>query len=103
MKQTVDIFITVKRNALVILGLCLCVYFSYHIVSGKYGYARLNNLEPIAQTKEKQLEALKAKSDSLNIKVSMLRPETLSVDLLEEQARMIIGYTHKDEMIILDK
>tara|TARA_R110001592_G_scaffold16881_5_gene71451 strand:- start:10874 stop:11185 length:312 start_codon:yes stop_codon:yes gene_type:complete len=103
MKETVDIFITVRKNLPLMVGLCLCAYFSYHMVFGKYGYMRLNNLQPIAQAKEKQLGALITKSTNLENKVSLLRPNTLSPDLLEEQVRLILGYNNQDEMILLDR
>ena len=103
MKETVDIFIAVKKNMPIIVGICLCMYFSYHMISGKYSYARYDNLKPIAQAKEMQLKALKAKSDTLENKVSLLRPNTLSTDLLEEQVRLFLGYNHRNEVVIIDK
>ncbi len=85
------------------IGLCLCAYFSYHAMFGKYGYIQIQNLAPIAAAKEMQLKALTDKSSNLEVKVSLLRPDSLSVDILEEQIRLILGYSYDDEIVIINK
>ena len=86
-----------------IIGLCLSVYFSYHLIAGHRGIISLIQ-------SEKQLEQLDAKYqlakyDRLAIekKVVMLRPGSIDRDFLEERARYLLGFHRADEVIIIDK
>lgn len=101
MKETVDILIVAKKNALLLVGLCLTIYFSYHMAFGRYSYSRLSTLAPVVSMKEKQLSALEQKSFDMEQRVKLLRPDTLSPDMLEEQARYILGYNSKNEMVVV--
>lgn len=102
MNNSVDILEITRKNLAILIGLALFMYFSYHIISGKYGYTRLTQLSPIADTKAKQLEALKDKTLQLERKVALIHPETMSPDFLEEQIRHILGYQNPDDFVILD-
>lgn len=79
------------------------MYFSYHVVWGHYSYPKLRALRPIAATKSMELESLKFRTASLERKVTLLRPDTLSSDLLEEQIRYVLGYNKRDEIVILSR
>ncbi len=94
---------TFYRTLPVLVGICLCMYFSYHTVSGHRSYARLSNLTTTAQQKATVLSELKEEKKQIEAKVRMMRPDSLSADILEEQARFILGYKHQDEFIVLDK
>jgi len=83
------------------VGLFLCAYFSYHAIFGNYGYSQIQNLSPISIAKERQLSALISKSSYLESRVSLLRPNSLSVDVLEEQVRLILGYNYDNEFVIV--
>lgn len=86
-----------------LIGVCLCVYFSYHIIFGRYSYPQLISLRPVAAAKVRELDSLKSKTIVLEEKVTLLRPATLSSDLLEEQIRYILGYNKSDEIVILSR
>lgn len=88
------------RHALVFAGLALSLYFSYHTVYGERSYARLTGLNALVAEKEKSLEEITAQRASLERDVKMMRPETLSVDLLEERARLVLGYKNPEEIVI---
>ena len=103
MKETVDILVVAKKNALLLIGLCLTLYFSYHMAFGRYSYSRFYNIAPIVSMKEKQLAALEQKSVEMESRVKLLRPDTLSPDMLEEQSRYILGYNTKNEMVIVKR
>lgn len=90
-----------RKNLPIIAGLCLCLYFSYHTVSGKRSYSHLTTLKETHAQKIVALEHLTSKKASLETKVQMMRPDSLSVDLVEEQARNILGYTKGNELIIV--
>ena len=57
---------------------------------------------------QSQIETLTAERDSLIVqrealekKVSMMRPGSLNKDLLEERARVVLGYKKENDIIIL--
>ncbi|MCK5384529.1 MAG: septum formation initiator family protein [Alphaproteobacteria bacterium] len=103
MKRTVDIFAVFKKNIPLLIGICLCVYFSYHIIFGRCSYPQLTSLRPVAIAKIGELDSLKEKTALLEGKVTLMRPATLSTDLLEEQIRYILGYNKSDEIVILSR
>ena len=91
----------VKQNLLAIIGLCLCVYFSYHAILGQRSYVRLMVLDHEIETLETQYEALHHTRTGLESKVTMLRPGSLDPDLLEERARYVLGHMRPDEQLVL--
>jgi len=103
MYKTVDIFTTFKHNIPLFIGVCLCVYFSYHISFGRYSYPQLVSLKPVAIEKAGKLDSLKEITAALEQKVTLMRPATLSSDLLEEQIRYVLGYNKNGEIVILSR
>ncbi|MEM8833067.1 MAG: septum formation initiator family protein [Pseudomonadota bacterium] len=90
-----------KRNMVAIICLSLTLYFSYHLIAGPRGYFKLKTLEyEIAKT-ETELEALVAEREAIHKKVVMMRPGSIDRDLLEERIRDTLGYTSKEEYILL--
>ena len=92
------------KNTLVVVILVLgCVYFAYHLIQGDRGLLSWMGLRnEILQT---QILLDKARNDQKKIeqKVKLLSPETLDLDLLEEQNRKVLGLTYPGEMIFLKK
>jgi cell division protein FtsB len=91
----------VKHNVVAIIGFCLCFYFTYHIVSGERSYLRLVSLERSVERLSGQYEDLNKQRHALENKVVMLRPGSIDPDLLEERARVVLGYQHPDEYIVM--
>lgn len=84
-----------------IIGFCLCFYFSYHVVSGERSYLRLMSLERGIQRLTQQQDDLSGQRKALENKVAMLRPGSIDPDLLEERARVVLGYHHPDEIVVI--
>lgn len=89
-----------RHKLFLMLGVCLCVYFSYHSVQGDRSFLRLLSLETQIESSEAQLVALQGQSGELLDRVVMMRPGTLNKDLLEEQVRKTLGYRHPDEWVV---
>ncbi|MGH1376751.1 MAG: FtsB family cell division protein [Alphaproteobacteria bacterium] len=96
-----DTFRSLRKNLPIIAGLCLCLYFSYHTVSGDRSYSQLSSLKNAYEQKIIALNHLKNKKSDAQEKVHMMRPDSLSIDLVEEQARDILGYTKQGEFVIV--
>ena len=91
----------IRQNLVLLIGICLSFYFSYHAISGERSYTRLMSLnETIVSTKMAHA-ALNNEKNAFAQKVVMLRPGSLNRDLLEERARAVLGYQRKDEVAIL--
>ncbi len=82
-------------------GVCLCLYFSYHTVSGHRSYSLLSDLTSVYQAKEAELLSLQAESASVEYKVAGMRPGSISADMLEERVRLMLGYKRVDEIVVL--
>lgn len=90
-----------KRNMVAIICLSLTIYFSYHLIAGPRGYFKLKSLEYEITKIEGELEGLTSERTALEKKVVMMRPGSIDRDLLEEQIRKTLGYTGKEEYILL--
>ena len=78
----------------------LCLYFSFYLLFGPRGYLALQRLEETLSVKSAEHEELLNKRTALESDVKLMRPNSLDADMAEEQARLTLGYTKKDEIII---
>ncbi|QFU08272.1 Septum formation initiator [Rhodobacteraceae bacterium THAF1] len=84
----------------VVLTIVLGGYFTFASVQGDYGLMRRIEIEAEAR-------ALREERDALNLEVAALKNKTrrlsdgyLDLDLLDEQARSVLGYVRGDEIVI---
>lgn len=83
-----------------ILGFCLLFYFVYHIFQGERGFFSWLQLEKKIAEDEAILAGLESQRENLEKKVHLLRPDNLDPDMLEERARLILNFSHPDEVVI---
>lgn len=100
MKRLIEQRYIVRRNFIAIIGVCLSVYFCYHLIAGERGYLRYLSLENRIVEAEMSLDNLSAQRADKEEKVVMMRPGSINRDLLEERARIVLGYRYADEKII---
>ena len=101
MKRLIQQRYVVRQNILGIICLCLSLYFTYHLIGGERSYLRLMSLRHQIDTTQVAYTQTKEKREATEQKVVMMRPGSIDPDLLEEQARSILGYRRADEKIIL--
>ena len=92
-----------RHVAAPVLGACLMGYFGYHLVQGDRGvlaWLRLTN-----ELREAQAEsaAVREQRDALERRVSLLRPDSLDRDLLDERARATLNVALPNEIILLKR
>ena len=82
------------------IALSLGLYFTFAAVQGDYGLLRRAEVQA-------QKDALTARLDELNVEVARmenlthrLSDEYLDLDLLDEQARKVLGLLRSDEIVI---
>ena len=91
-----------RLRHLVVPMVCLLVatYFAYHAVYGSHGLlAWMDQADEISALKV-DLEAAQTQRQRLEHHVTLLRPESLDPDLLDERARATLGYARPDEITI---
>lgn len=91
----------IRHNLIAVIGVCLSLYFCYHLIAGERSYLRLMSLEHQMTQTSAQLETLTSERTDLEQRVVMMRPGSLNRDLLEEQARKVLGFQHEGERILL--
>ncbi|HOO51483.1 MAG: septum formation initiator family protein [Chlamydiia bacterium] len=103
MKQLLEHKYLVRKNILTIVGIGLCFYFSYHLLLGQRSYVRYLSLQQGISTLESESTLLREERQALESRVSMMRPASINKDLLEERARMVLGFRAQGEKDILFK
>lgn len=76
-------------------------YFGYHSVQGNYGLLSLRDLNTeLAELKIRATD-VKTKKQNLEMLVTSLRKDNLDPELLDERAREVLGFSKKEELIVL--
>lgn len=75
-------------------------YFTYAAIQGDYGTFRRIQVEAQAVTLERELADLKAQHAALENRTRRLSSDFLDLDLLDEQARKVLGMARADEIVI---
>lgn len=88
----------IRKNMVALIGIGLLFYFSYHLLQGERSYIRLVSLTQTMRTLEQEEQKIRAEREKLETRVAMLRPNSVNKDLLEERARLMLGYRLPDEM-----
>lgn len=94
-----------KVRPLLLPFCCLLItgYFAYHAVEGDYGLFALGKLEDRVAMLEADLDAARDVRRGMERKVSLMRPESLDRDMIDERAREALNMANaKDIVIFLD-
>ena len=101
MRKLIQQRYVLRDNMFAIICACLSIYFAYHLIAGERSYLRLTALQAEIEDTQDQYDLAYADRTALEQKVVMMRPGTVDPDLLEEQARKVLGFRRVDETIIL--
>ena len=91
----------IRKNIVTLIGIGLFCYFSYHLIQGQRSAVRYLTLQKTIERMDVEKAELKAQREELESKVSMLRPNSLNKDLLEERARIVLGFRKAGEMDVM--
>jgi len=75
-------------------------YFSYHAFHGAYGVASRAELDAQAARLQLQLDGLTAERERLQLRVSLMRPESIDQDMIDERARETLNLVHPNDLVI---
>lgn len=82
------------------LAFGLSAYFTFAAVQGNYGLFRRVEIAAERDTLERDLSALKAEIAKMENLTLRLSDNYLDLDLLDQQARDILGLLRADEIVI---
>lgn len=103
MKKLIAQRYTIRRNFTALICVCLSLYFLGNALFGERSSFRLMLLNnEISQTTE-DVSKLHADRVALENKVTRLRPGSLDPDLLEERARVMLGFNYGTEQVLLNR
>ena len=80
--------------------IALAIYFTFAAVQGDYGVFRRAEVLGEARELTEELATLSAEVDRMENLTRRLSDRYLDLDLLDEQARDVLGYIRADEVVI---
>ncbi|MCB1465228.1 MAG: septum formation initiator family protein [Nitratireductor sp.] len=92
---------SLSRLAVPAICSLLIAYFLFHAWSGRYGIVAMQEMEEERTRLEFELVRVKEKRAALEARVTLLRDGTIEKDMLDEQARHMLGLVGPDEIVIL--
>lgn len=94
-----------RRRARYVMAPAFCcllvVYFIYHMIQGDHGVIAWRHLDSRIVEAEGQLAALETQRGALEKRVMSLRPGSLDPDMIEEQGRRMLNFSHPDDILII--
>jgi cell division protein FtsB len=90
-----------KRIGFALLNVSVMVYFGYNVIIGDLGLLSRWRLADEVSQLEYKLDKLNQRRQQLEQKVSLVRPESLDPDMLDERARIILNFAHPNDITIL--
>jgi len=76
-------------------------YLGFHAVSGERGlYAWFRESRHLEQL-QGELKAAVAAREAYDRKIRLLKPDSIDLDMLDEQARRSLGFAAPDEVVVL--
>ena len=98
-KKINNIFLNLS---IVTLLLSFFFYFTFVAIYGNHGLKKKIDLEFKILELSKKLSLLELKSSRIEHQTKKLRNDNLDIDLLDQQARIVLGLIRPDEIILLD-
>jgi cell division protein FtsB len=78
----------------------LIAYFAIHALTGERGLLGERQREETLKARRTELAELQAQRRDLQARVRLLRDDHLSRDLLEERARVVLGFADPRDFVI---
>lgn len=75
-------------------------YFVYHAITGNRGLLAFITLSQQIEQKSEELAVIRVERLNLEHRVTLMRPNSLDLDLVDEQARRLLGYAAPTEKVV---
>ena len=86
--------------AFFVVAILLALYFTFAAVQGNFGLFQRAEIDAEARELEKTLASLQTELDRMENLTLRLSDDYLDLDLLDEQARSVLGVLRSDEIVI---
>ncbi len=96
-----EIRVRARKILPTVLAASVVGYFGYHALHGDRGFLAWRELKQdlsAARSVETQLAEQRAQLDR---RTALLRADNLDPDLLDERARVLLGYGHPGDLVVL--
>lgn len=100
--------VTRRRVRAILYPLCLyCVsgavagYFIWHAVNGERGLKTKDEYEQRIAALREQLRGIKEERAGWDRKIALMKGEAIDRDLLDDEARALLGRVDKNDLVIL--
>ena len=90
----------VKRATVSLVCMGLGGYFAYHAVEGDHGFIAWIKLERKQVELAEQLQHVRGQRRDLEHRITLMRPESLDPDMLDERARESLNLAHPNDITI---
>ena len=84
-----------------IFGICAIGYFAFHAIRGERGLIALRQLSHRVELARPEYSKIKSQRMELEHRVSLLHPDSLDPDMLDERARIMLNYGLEDDIVII--
>ncbi len=84
-----------------VLAASLIGYFGYHALHGERGFLAWRELRRDLVAVQRVEAKLAAERTQLDRRTALLRTDNLDPDLLEERARLLLGYGYSGDLVVL--
>jgi cell division protein FtsB len=78
----------------------LIFYFTFHALTGERGLLLTRQRREILAAKQAELAQLQLERRELEIRARLLRNQSLSADLVEERAHVLLGFVDPKDYVI---
>lgn len=95
----IDSFRNSRKIIFNILLSLLLIYFVFHSIYGNRGVIAYFTLNQRLEKAYSELESLRAERIELEHRVKLLRPESLDRDMLDQEARRVLGVASPKEQV----
>lgn len=83
-----------------IFGVAVIGYFAYHAVEGDRGLRAYFALKLQTELARGERDGLRQDRRKMEQRVSLLKSDSLDLDMLEERARSVLNKVHEDDFVI---
>lgn len=84
-----------------VLFLLIASYIVYHILSGHRSVFVYLDKKAAIEKKLSELREIREKADALSNKIRRLQDHAIDPDLLEEEARLVLGESETQDMVLV--
>ncbi len=88
-------------DLIVCLGLaCLIGYLSWHAINGERSFSQAERLGERIEMRKAERDRVQSERLALDARVALIRPESIDPDLLEELARVKLGFVRANDVVL---